>query len=266
MNSNILIYYLFKLIKDGHEWQYKNINGKGSKPKLYFSFLQIIALCISFLFCISVPQGLTTDATDHILTCLSIMVALFLSLIIVVFDKSKHIESLNIKKREDETSNKTEASVTDFHLWNFFYQFNALTSYAILLSVFVIILILLTLSFNVKADFSQYHIIPYKQWNNETLITTLNLVLVFLMRFCIVYFLIDFFIICFYAICHMYQYIRLDFLKRRPDIQIYNEEKISETFKRECGFNLSIVKGIIIFFICLIISLVIWKFFYNMNL
>lgn len=85
-------------------------------------------------------------------------------------------------------------------------------------------------------------------------------------RFCIVYFLIDFFIICFYAICHMYQYIRLDFLKRRPDIQIYNEEKISETFKRECGFNLSIVKGIIIFFICLIISLVIWNFFYNMNL
>lgn len=73
----------------------------------------------------------------------------------------------------------------------FFYQFNALTSYAILLSVFVIILILLTLSFNVKVDFSQYHIIPYKQWNNETLITTLNLVLVFLIRFCIVYFLID---------------------------------------------------------------------------
>ena len=33
MNSNILIYYLFKLIKDGHEWQYKNINGKGHCPK-----------------------------------------------------------------------------------------------------------------------------------------------------------------------------------------------------------------------------------------
>ncbi len=91
MNSNLLIYYLFRLIKDGHEWQYKNLNGKEKKPKFFFSFLQIIALCVSFIFCLYKPTGLTSDATNHILTCLSIMVALFLSLIIVIFDKSKQI-------------------------------------------------------------------------------------------------------------------------------------------------------------------------------
>lgn len=260
MNGNFLIYYVFKLIKDGHEWQYKNLNGKGDKPKLYFSFLQIVALCLSLLFCISVPQGLTTDATDQILTCLSIMVALFLSLIIVIFDKSKQIESLNPQRRKDGSFNETEVSVTDLHLWNFFYQFNALTSYAILLSIIVIILILLTLIFNIEVDFSQYNIVPFSQWNEKSFFTASNLIWVFLIRFCIVYFLIDFFIICFYAICHMYQYIRLDFLKRRPDIQTYNEENIAETFKRECGFDITIIRRIIIAVMCLIASIIIWNF------
>ncbi|MBS7341927.1 MAG: hypothetical protein KIH02_02165 [Parabacteroides sp.] len=261
MNSNLLIYYLFKLIKDGHEWQYKNLNGKGKQSKLYFSSLQIIALCISILFCISVPQGLTTDATDHILTCLSIMVALFLSLIIVVFDKSKQKRIIKSKSGEDVSSEESEVSVTDLHLWNFFYQFNALTSYAILLSIFVIILILITLIFDIKVDLSQYYIVPYNQWNKNNIFTALNLTLILLIRFCIVYFLIDFFIICFYAICHMYQYIRLDFLKRRPGIQIYNEENISETFKREYGINISTIKGIIAVVIGLIAGVIIWNFF-----
>lgn len=189
------------------------------------------------------------------------MVALFLSLIIVVFDKSKQKRIIKSKSGEDVSSEESEVSVTDLHLWNFFYQFNALTSYAILLSIFVIILILITLIFDIKVDLSQYYIVPYNQWNKNNIFTALNLTLILLIRFCIVYFLIDFFIICFYAICHMYQYIRLDFLKRRPGIQIYNEENISETFKREYGLNISTIKGIIAVVIGLIAGVVIWNFF-----
>lgn len=189
------------------------------------------------------------------------MVALFLSLIIVVFDKSKQKRTIKPKSNEDVPSDESEVSVTDLHLWNFFYQFNALTSYAILLSVFVIILILITLIFDIKVDLSQYHIVPYKQWDKDNIFTALNLTSIFLIRFCIVYFLIDFFIICFYAICHMYQYIRLDFLKRRPDIQIYNEENISETFKREYGLNISTIKVIVAVVIGLITGIIIWNFF-----
>lgn len=189
------------------------------------------------------------------------MVALFLSLIIVVFDKSKQKRIIKSKSGEDVSSEESEVSVTDLHLWNFFYQFNALTSYAILLSIFVIILILITLIFDIKVDLSQYYIVPYNQWNKNNIFTALNLTLILLIRFCIVYFLIDFFIICFYAICHMYQYIRLDFLKRRPGIQIYNEENISETFKREYGINISTIKGIIAVVIGLIAGVIIWNFF-----
>lgn len=48
MKTNYLIYYVLKLITKGQEWQYKNLNGKGDRPKLYFTQLQLIALLISF--------------------------------------------------------------------------------------------------------------------------------------------------------------------------------------------------------------------------
>lgn len=49
MKTNYLIYYVLKLITKGQEWQYKNLNGKGDRPKLYFTQLQLIALLISIL-------------------------------------------------------------------------------------------------------------------------------------------------------------------------------------------------------------------------
>ena len=48
MKTNYLIYYVLKLITKGQEWQYKNLNGKGDRPKLYFTQLQLIALLILF--------------------------------------------------------------------------------------------------------------------------------------------------------------------------------------------------------------------------
>lgn len=248
MNSNFLIYYLFRLIKDGHEWQYKNLNGKGDKPRFYFSFLQFVAIFISILFVIKEPTGLSSNATDYILGCLSIMVALFLSLILVVFDKSKQLVT------------EEDSSVTKLHSWNFFYQFNALTSYAILLSVLVIILIVIELIFNIEYDLSIYYFLPYSQWNRESIVTFVECIAIVLMRISIVYFLIDFFIICLYAVCSIYQFIRLDFLKRKPEIQVFNEEEIAKTFKREYGFTISRVKNIAMIVLLLIIGLVIWTF------
>lgn len=245
MNSNFLIYYLFRLIKDGHEWQYKNLNGTGEKPRLYFSFLQFIAIFISILFVVKEPCGLSSTATDYILGCLSIMVALFLSLILVVFDKSKQIIP-------------EESSVKKLHSWNFFYQFNALTSYAILLSVLVIVLIIIGLIFNIECDLSTYSVLPYSQWDRESITTFGKCTVMVIMRTSIVYFLIDFFIICLYAICSIYQFIRLDFLKRKPDVQVFNEEEIATTFKREYGFRISRVKYIAMIVLLLVIGFVIW--------
>ena len=59
MKTNYLIYYVLKLITKGQEWQYKNLNGKGDRPKLYFTQLQLIALLISILFVYTKPKGLS---------------------------------------------------------------------------------------------------------------------------------------------------------------------------------------------------------------
>lgn len=246
MNSNFLIYYLFRLIKDGHEWQYKNLNGTGKRPRFYFSFLQIIALFISVLFVINEPDGLSSSAKDYILGCLSIMVALFLSLILVVFDKSKPLVMEDDKK------------VTRIHSWNFFYQFNALTSYAILVALVVIIFTIIELVFNISFNLSDYYFVPYYTWNFNAVILFIKGCIVAFMRLCVIYFLIDFFIICLYAICSIYQYMRLDFLKRKPDIQIYNEESIEATFEREYGLKINRIKCLVL--LVLFVMVVFWVY------
>lgn len=182
MSSNFLIYYLFRLIKDGHEWQYKNLNGKGNKPKLYFSFLQIIAIFVSILFVLEEPNGLSSNATEQILSCLSIMVALFLSLILVTFEKSK------------QSDFEEKPPVSKLHTWNFFYQFNALTSYAILLSILVIILIIVELIFNINFNLTNYYYIDYPLWDKNAIISFICCSTITIMRICIIYYLIDFFL------------------------------------------------------------------------
>ena len=84
MKTNYLIYYVLKLITKGQEWQYKNLNGKGDRPKLYFTQLQLIALLISILFVYTKPKGLSNEMINYVLSSLSIMTALFLSLIIII--------------------------------------------------------------------------------------------------------------------------------------------------------------------------------------
>lgn len=247
MNSNFLIYYLFRLIKDGHEWQYKNLNGIGKRPKFYFSFLQIIAIFISVLFVINEPDGLSSNAKDYILGCLSIMVALFLSLILVVFDKSKQMVIEN------------EKEVAKLHSWNFFYQFNALTSYAILVALVVIIFTIIELVFNINFNLSDYYFAPYHTWDFIAIRLFMKGSIVVFMRLCVIYFLIDFFIICLYAICSIYQYMRLDFLKRKPDIQIYNEESIESTFEREYGFKINRIKSLVLIILFAVISCLVYN-------
>ena len=97
MKTNYLIYYVLKLITKGQEWQY--LNGKGDRPKLYFTQLQLIALLISILFVYTKPKGLSNEMINYVLSSLSIMTALFLSLIIIIFDK---FNNFNFKGEGDD--------------------------------------------------------------------------------------------------------------------------------------------------------------------
>lgn len=144
------------------------MNGKGDRPKLYFTQLQLIALLISILFVYTKPKGLSNEMINYVLSSLSIMTALFLSLIIIIFDK---FNNFNFKGEGDDEK------IHKFHMWNFFYQFNAITSYAILISTSVIILLVFTLMFGKEIDVSQYTFVSYKLVTFESILLFLKLLL-----------------------------------------------------------------------------------------
>lgn len=226
MKTNYLIYYVLKLITKGQEWQYKNLNGKGDRPKLYFTQLQLIALLISILFVYTKPKGLSNEMINYVLSSLSIMTALFLSLIIIIFDK---FNNFNFKGEGDDEK------IHKFHMWNFFYQFNAITSYAILISTSVIILLVFTLMFGKEIDVSQYTFVSYKLVTFESILLFLKLLFVYSIRIVIAYFLLDFFILCIYAISSIFQYVSNEFIKERPNIKVNREESINDTMQEEYG-------------------------------
>lgn len=226
MKTNYLIYYILKLITKGQEWQYKNLNGQGQKPKFYFTSLQWVAIVISFLFVYTKPTGLSNEIVDYVLSSLSIMTALFLSLIIVIFDKFNNFDF----KAEDD-----KEKVHKFHMWNFFYQFNAITSYAILISSIVIVLLILTLLFGKEIDVSKYELVSLHSFNKESILLFFKLLFVYLVRFVIVYFLLDFFILCIYAISAIFQYVSNEFMKKNPNIKVNREETIDITLEKEYG-------------------------------
>ena len=215
MKTNYLLYYVLKLITKGQEWQYKNLNGKGDRPKLYFTQLQLIALLISILFVYTKPKGLSNEMINYVLSSLSIMTALFLSLIIIIFDK---FNNFNFKGEGDDEK------IHKFHMWNFFYQFNAITSYAILISTSVIILLVFTLMFGKEIDVSQYTFVSYKLVTFESILLFLKLLFVYSIR-----------ILCIYAISSIFQYVSNEFIKERPNIKVNREESINDTMQEEYG-------------------------------
>ena len=249
MKTNYLIYYVLRLITKGQEWQYKNLNGNGNKPKLYFTQLQWIALFISILFVYTKPKGLSSEMINYVLSSLSVMTALFLSLIIIIFDK---FNSFNFNGEDDEEK------IHKFHMWNFFYQFNAITSYAILISTTVIILLVLTLMFGKETDVSQYTFVSFKLITLESIIIFFKLSFVSLIRLAIVYFLLDFFILCIYAISSIFQYVSNEFIKERPNIKINREESIRNTIQKEYG---NLPKYLKIFFIISFVLAILYVFF-----
>lgn len=249
MKTNYLIYYVLRLITKGQEWQYKNLNGNGNKPKLYFTQLQWVALLISILFVYTKPKGLSSEMINYVLSSLSVMTALFLSLIIIIFDK---FNSFNFNGEDDEEK------IHKFHMWNFFYQFNAITSYAILISTTVIILLVFTLMFGKETDVSQYTFVSFKLITFESIVIFCKLSFVYLIRLAIVYFLLDFFILCIYAISSIFQYVSNEFIKERPCIKINREESIRNTMQKEYG---NLPKYLKIFFIISFVLAILYVFF-----
>ena len=129
MNTSNLLFYILNLISEEQKWQYQNATCTNTKPKLYFTTLQWIAILLASIFVLTNHSGLSTDIIDFLLSSLSIMTGLFLALIVIVYDKFKELD-FNVETDEDKI-NKLKS-------WNYLRQFNALTSYSIFIALIVI--------------------------------------------------------------------------------------------------------------------------------
>ena len=67
MNISTLLYYILKLITEGHKWQYQNATCTNKPPKFYFSVLQWIAILLAFIFTLTNNAGLSNDIIDTLL-------------------------------------------------------------------------------------------------------------------------------------------------------------------------------------------------------
>lgn len=236
MNISALLYYILKLISEGHKWQFQNATCTNKPPKFYFTFLQWIAILLAFIFTLTNNAGLSNDAIDTLLNSLSIMTGLFLALIVVVYDKFKEL-------RFDVNSDSEK--INRLKSWNYLQQFNALASYAIFISLIVISILIGALLYGQQIDFSDVYITTSIEDVNVSL--SIKMTLVCVVRFCVVYFLLDFFILTIYAVTSLFQLINLEMLSKQPTYNIRKSKVITdkETLKREYPI-LSIIAKVVV--------------------
>lgn len=199
MRFDNFLYYILNLITEGHKWQYQNATCTNKRPKLYFTTLQFVAISLAFIFVVISPTGITLEIVDSLLSFLSILIGFFLALVVFIYDKYMTIS--NNKAKTD-----TE-KISDCKNQNYLLQFNALTSYAIFISMVVIAILMGKLLFGHEMNLTDYSIAS--SWKNIDLLLTIKLCFVVSLRFLLVYFLLDFFIISLYALSSLFQFINV---------------------------------------------------------
>lgn len=200
-------HYLANLIKEGHKWQYLNINGKGKSPLLYFTGLQWVVILISGFGVVSLPLGFNKDFIGYTIASLSIFIGLFLTLILSVFDKFQTFVENN--KSQDKTE-KTKIILIQRR--NFSKQFTSLTSYSIILSIFCIFLLSLSLLFeSFNANIYTYSLTKWAEIQPKNILLLLKIFGLAFYRFCLIYFLLDFLLITLYAVTSIFSFIMINY-------------------------------------------------------
>ena len=212
MGLDNLLYYVLNLITEGHKWQYQNATCTNKRPFLYFTALQFIAIILACIFVVISPRGIERGLVDSLLSSLSIMTGFFLTLIVFIYDKYMTINR-DIKTDDEK--------IYECKNQNYLLQFNALTSYAIFISMIVITILIGTLLFGYEINLKDYSFAS--SWEDIDLFLTTKLSFVVIIRFLQIYFLLDFFIISIYAVCSLFQFINVGMNKNKLPFTINNK-------------------------------------------
>ena len=195
------------LIKSGHEWQFISINGKVTKPKFYFSNIQWIILIISSLLLFKLNRGISKDIIGYVMAAFSISVSLFMSLLVSIFDKFENTQF--------ETSEKTDEEIKRLiQKKNFFKRFISITSYLVILSIFIIILCSLTYTFNLSNR--DLHIQTFTlDFSLIDISLTIKNSLLIIYRIALNYFLLNYLFLTFFITGSAYEYYMSELDRRK---------------------------------------------------
>ena len=196
MRFPLLLYYIRRLIEEGHKWQYQNATNSNVVSWWPFSLLQCVAILIAGLFVYRKTGGFSETSIDLLLSSLSIITGFLVAVSIIVFDKYKQLP---------QKANTDVEKINLYKSHNFLIQYNALSMYAILLAFVCIIMLILCLLFGENVDLKDFSFAEsISEISMPETITGCSIVLY---RFLLCYFIFDFFIITIYSICSLFSFI-----------------------------------------------------------
>lgn len=185
------------LIKGGQEWQFIDINGSENKPKYFFSDVQIVIIIICIISQFQITKGLSQDVVGYIMSAFSISVSLFMSLLVSIFDK---FENTNLSLR----NTTEEEEIRLIQKKNFFKRFISITSYLVVLSIFIIVLCCLTYFFNINNEISYKDFTVFK--DEIDIYETIKNILITGYRILLYYFLLTYLFLTLFVAGSAYEY------------------------------------------------------------
>lgn len=192
---------LSPLIKEGQEWQFISLTGKEEKPRFYFSDIQWVLIIISIFSLTKLPCGLSQDMIGYIMSGFSISVSLFMSLLVSIFDKFEGTD-LEIKKQLEEERTRLKQKK------NFFKKFISITSYLVVMSIFIILLCSLNFIFDLtmKVDYKVTLTDFAQTYNDLDLFRTLSTFVIVIYRVALNYFLLNYLLMTLFVTSSAYEY------------------------------------------------------------
>lgn len=230
MKTSSLFFYIANLVVEGHKWQYKNALGKGKPFKGYFSLSQYIFIVFAISFLFINKDGVSQTTTDLLLNTLGILIGLFLALVVIVYEKFRTIkfDSTDIHKKTN-----------DVKLWNTLSQYNALISYAILIGLLLLFILIGNLFLGRHLNLDDYCFVGFSNLTETNLPLTGWIITTALARIAIVYFVFDFIYISVYAVIVLFQVIRLEMMDKKPqytEITVEEDKDENEEVKHAVRF------------------------------
>lgn len=217
--------YLKELKQNKNYFEEVDINGKREKNILKKNFRSILITFISIVIVYNLDYGFNKDFISLVSTILSILIGLFTTSIIFVFDK---LYIFSDKKREeyeiiiknnneikenlisiDNKSQQTSSEkLKEVQTYNYFIQFVYIIGYNIVLCIYVLLLLLLNSLFY---EFMKFDIFDYKFCINnlriDLIINFFIVGIIVLYRFLVLYWTLNIMYNTLYAISSMVNFI-----------------------------------------------------------